>query len=92
VSPAARWGAQRRVPSASGLGASPELLGGRRAANPASLCPTVELNEVGFKFVRKCINAVETKGEGVCDGTGRGGGASCGLTAGRGDPAPAAVP
>lgn len=24
---------------------------------------TVELNEVGFKFVRKCINAVETKGE-----------------------------
>lgn len=24
---------------------------------------TVELNEVGFKFVRKCINAVETKGQ-----------------------------
>lgn len=24
---------------------------------------TVELNEVGFKFVRKCINAVETKGK-----------------------------
>lgn len=23
----------------------------------------MELNEVGFKFVRKCINAVETKGE-----------------------------
>uniref|UniRef100_A0A8B9MJL5 Oligophrenin 1 n=1 Tax=Accipiter nisus TaxID=211598 RepID=A0A8B9MJL5_9AVES len=26
------------------------------------LFETVELNEVGFKFVRKCINAVETKG------------------------------
>uniref|UniRef100_A0AAY4BP46 Oligophrenin 1 n=1 Tax=Denticeps clupeoides TaxID=299321 RepID=A0AAY4BP46_9TELE len=25
--------------------------------------PAVELNEVGFKFVRKCINYVETKGE-----------------------------
>uniref|UniRef100_A0A8C8RPK8 Oligophrenin-1 n=1 Tax=Pelusios castaneus TaxID=367368 RepID=A0A8C8RPK8_9SAUR len=24
--------------------------------------PVMELNEVGFKFVRKCINAVETKG------------------------------
>lgn len=27
------------------------------------LFETVELNEVGFKFVRKCINAVETKGK-----------------------------
>lgn len=34
-----------------------------QAANTASLSKTVELNEVGFKFVRKCINAVETKGE-----------------------------
>lgn len=24
----------------------------------------VELNEVGFKFVRKCINYIETKGKG----------------------------
>lgn len=29
----------------------------------------VELNEVGFKFVRKCINAVETKGEVLPPGT-----------------------
>lgn len=25
---------------------------------------SVELNEIGFKFVRKCINYIETKGEG----------------------------
>lgn len=25
---------------------------------------TVELNEIGFKFVRKCINYIETKGKG----------------------------
>lgn len=25
--------------------------------------PTVELNETGFKFVRKCINYIETKGK-----------------------------
>lgn len=25
--------------------------------------PTVELNEIGFRFVRKCINAIETNGK-----------------------------
>ena len=33
------------------------------AAETSSFVFTVELNEVGFKFVRKCINAVETKGK-----------------------------
>lgn len=33
------------------------------AAETSCFVLTVELNEVGFKFVRKCINAVETKGK-----------------------------
>lgn len=34
-----------------------------RQLTPLPFFHTVELNEVGFKFVRKCINAVETKGK-----------------------------
>ena len=35
-------------------------------SDPIFIFPTVtvELNEVGFKFVRKCVNFVETKGKG----------------------------
>lgn len=30
------------------------------------LASAVELNETGFKFVRKCINYIETKGKEFC--------------------------
>uniref|UniRef100_A0A8C5EB62 Oligophrenin 1 n=1 Tax=Gouania willdenowi TaxID=441366 RepID=A0A8C5EB62_GOUWI len=30
--------------------------------------PVMELNEIGFKFVRKCINYIETKGNSSCFG------------------------
>lgn len=58
---------QLRVPRGAGAGAGAGGVSGlsrsAQAANTASFSKTVELNEVGFKFVRKCINAVETKGE-----------------------------
>lgn len=46
-----------------GAGGVPRVSKSVQASNTSSLSKTVELNEVGFKFVRKCINAVETKGE-----------------------------